>query len=109
MGAIAIAVADDARGPYRIISEDSVTLNVEDPTLYKTQFGYHLALHQYNSTYQYPNGTVVRNLKYGDPRMASGAHAFSEDGFTWVTSPFTLYNNTVRFANGTSLDFNYQE
>lgn len=107
--AIAIAVADDAAGPYHVINPDAVTLNVEDPVLYQTPQGLHLALHQYNSTYEYSNGTVIRNLQYGDPRMASGAHAFSKDGITWLTSPYALYNNTIQFANGTVRDFNYRE
>jgi hypothetical protein len=106
--AIAIAIADSAEGPWEFLQTDVTALNVEDPALYANKRGYHLALHQYNATFVEPNGTVVK-LQYGDPRMASGAHAFSKDGRTWATSPYAIYNNSITWANGSSVVLNYRE
>ena len=75
---------------------------------FEVAVGLHLAAHQYNSTYVFPNGTTI-SVDYGDPRMASGAHLFSEDGVDWRTSEYALYNNTVVFANNTKVDMNYRE
>lgn len=42
--------------------------------------------------------------------MASGAHAFSRDGgVTWRTSEYPLYNNSIIWANGSSVTMNYRE
>jgi len=70
--------------------------------------GFHIAAHQYNSSWVLPNGTVEK-LQYGDPRMASGAHMFSKDGVTWQTSAYAFYNNSVTWANGSSVVLNYRE
>ena len=71
--AVAVSVADSAAGPWTFLNIDVSPLNIEDPVLYKTKRGYHFAAHQYNSTWQLHNGTLI-NVQYDDPRMASGAH-----------------------------------
>jgi hypothetical protein len=87
--AIATFIADRAEGPWHSVNPDLTSLQVEDPVLYRTKRGLHLAAHQYNATYVLPNGTAI-NVDYGDPRMASGAHLFSKDGVHWRTSEHAL-------------------
>ena len=60
---------------------------------------------RYNSSWTLPNGTKIE-LQYGDPRMACGAHMYSRDGREWTTSKYALYNNSITWANGTSVTLN---
>eukprot|EP01052_Picozoa_sp_SAG31_P019053 SAG31_NODE_1375_length_8594_cov_2.810477_3_plen_428_part_00 len=106
--AIAVATAQNAVGPWSIIAADITPLDVEDPTLYKTKRGFHIAAHQYNGSWLLPNGRHIK-LDYGDPRMASGAHLFSRDGINWTTSAYALYNNSVTWSNGSRTALNYRE
>ena len=106
--ALAVAVAEQAAGPWTFLNADATALNVEDPALYLGARGYHIVAHQYNDTFVWPNGTVEK-LQYGDPRMQSGAHMYSVDGVHWRTSPYALYNNSISWANGSDVVLNYRE
>ena len=57
--ALAAFIADRAEGPWHSVSPDLSSLQAEDPALYWTKRGLHLAAHQYNSTYVFPNGTTI--------------------------------------------------
>jgi len=100
---------------WEVLNADITPLVIEDPTPYRTPRGFHIAAHQYNGTYVDPKTGKVVTVPYGDPRMASGAHIFAtvEEALkvngTWHTSPYPLYDNALRFANGTAQTMNYRE
>ena len=90
-GTNALAVADDWRGPYRLITANATpALNCEDPFLFRNARGMHMVFHYYRG-------------------LDTGCHAFSWDGVVWQVSDAPVYNTTLRFGNGTTHTYQYRE
>eukprot|EP00930_Biecheleria_cincta_P089196 TRINITY_DN78467_c0_g1_i1.p1 TRINITY_DN78467_c0_g1~~TRINITY_DN78467_c0_g1_i1.p1 ORF type:complete len:416 (-),score=27.68 TRINITY_DN78467_c0_g1_i1:609-1856(-) len=74
----------------------------EDPFLYTTSRGFHLLFHVYNTEENPPHGHECFNA-------TTSAHAYSEDGFTWYTSPVQPYGTQIELVGGRTITVSTRE
>lgn len=70
--------------------------NYEDAFFYIDKRGFHLLWHVYNTNEHPPHGHDCTN-------STVSAHAYSQDGFSWFTSPIQPYGTRIVLLDGTTM------